>query len=59
MIVDSESSMRTVLARYSVECPRILIETGTYLGDGVEEALGHFEEIHSIELVERFAQRRV
>jgi hypothetical protein len=57
VIVGAENSIRTVLAGYGIDCPRILVETGTYLGHGIEEALGHFGEIHSIELVEQFADR--
>jgi hypothetical protein len=56
MIVRSENSMRTVLAQHGIDCPRILVETGTYWGHGIEHALGHFDEIHSIELAERFAK---
>jgi hypothetical protein len=56
MTVGSENLMRTVLAQHGIDWPRILVETGTYLGHGIEQALGHFDEIHSIELVERFAK---
>jgi hypothetical protein len=55
MTVNSDNSMRTVLAQHGIYCPRTLVETGTYLGHGIEHALGHFDEIHSIELVELFA----
>jgi hypothetical protein len=55
MIMSVDNSMRVVLAQYGISCPRILVETGTYLGHGIERALGHFAEIHSIELSERFA----
>jgi hypothetical protein len=48
--------MRAVLAEYGIECPRILVETGTYMGHGIEAARGQFDEIHSIELVEKFAK---
>ena len=34
--------------------PRIFVETGTYKGDGIENVLDIFEEIHSIELKEEF-----
>jgi len=32
------------------------IETGTYLGGGIKWALNYFEEVHSIEILERFYQ---
>ena len=57
MIAGTENSMHTVLAGYGIDCPRTLVETGTYLGHGIEEALGHFDQIYSIELVEEFANR--
>jgi len=34
--------------------PRVFVETGTYKGDGIENVLDIFEEIHSIELNEEF-----
>jgi hypothetical protein len=57
VIVGEENAIRAVLAELGIACPRILVETGTYLGHGIEEALGHFDEIHSIELVAEFVNR--
>ena len=34
--------------------PRIFVETGTYLGEGIENVLFDFDEIHSIELNSKF-----
>jgi hypothetical protein len=59
MTVESENAMRTILAGHGIHCPSILVETGTYLGHGITEALGNFDEIHSIELVERYAKEAV
>jgi hypothetical protein len=53
----AQNSIHTILAGEGIDCPRILVETGTYLGHGIEQGLGHFDEIHSIELVEQFANR--
>ena len=30
--------------------PRVYVETGLFRGDGIQNAIGHFEEIHGIEL---------
>lgn len=37
-------------ARFSLPKPAILVETGTYHGDGIQSNILDFEEIHSIEL---------
>ena len=34
---------------------RQYIETGTYVGDGIQRVLGQYERIHSIELAEKYA----
>jgi hypothetical protein len=34
---------------------RQYIETGTYVGDGIQRVLGRYEQIHSIELAEKYA----
>lgn len=34
---------------------RQYIETGTYVGDGIQRVLGRYERIHSIELAEKYA----
>lgn len=38
------------LARFGIPLPRVYVETGLFRGDGIQAALGHFEEIHGIEL---------
>ena len=45
-----------VLAEHGIDCPRIAVETGTYLGNGVRNAIGHFDQIHSIEIKPEFAE---
>jgi hypothetical protein len=50
------NAMLDALAERDLRCPRVFVETGTYLGGGVERAIGHFEHIHSIEIVEEFAR---
>lgn len=41
----------------SITTPRTrqYIETGTYVGDGIQRVLGLYERIHSIELAEKYA----
>ena len=50
------NAMIDALGRNGLPCPRVFVESGTYLGGGVERAIGYFERIHSIELVEEFAR---
>ena len=38
------------------ELPKIIVETGTYLGDGVSSYIGYFDKIYSIELSEKYCQ---
>ena len=33
---------------------QIYIETGAYLGNGIKSVIGHYEQIHSIELAEKW-----
>lgn len=38
------------LTRIGKEVPKVYVETGLFRGDGIQAAIGHFEEIHGIEL---------
>ena len=37
------------------DIPRVFVETGTYLGDGIERERHSFHHVHSIELLEKHA----
>jgi hypothetical protein len=44
------------LRNLNIECPRIILETGTYLGDGIKSYLetNYFKKIYSIELSNKY-----
>jgi hypothetical protein len=49
---------RRVLRRYARDFGlRVLVETGTYLGDMMVAMAGHFDELHTIELSEMLHRR--
>jgi hypothetical protein len=45
-----------ILAEHGIGCPRVAVETGTYLGNGIRNAIGSFDQIHSIEIKVEFAE---
>lgn len=53
-IVSNKSWFSKKLLEMSIIKPKIFVETGTYLGNGILQVLNDFREIHSIDIKEQF-----